>query len=129
MEGQGPGAPGHPTPGSGDPAHHMPPPGTGSAPDPSDQPTQAAPPPPPQPPPPGGFTVPIGAANWPTGARLTVPGNAEWAMWFFVELLFAIIWAASDQVGASEFVIATAIITFGYLISRGIAKASRVLEH
>ena len=50
-------------------------------------------------------------------------------MWFFVELLFAIIWAASDDVGASEFVIVTAIITFGYLISRGIAKASRVLEH
>ena len=127
MEGQGPGAPGHPTPGSSDPSHHMPPPGRGSGPDPSEQATQAAPPPPP--PPPGGFTVPVGAANWPAGARLTVPGNAEWAMWFFVELLFAIIWAASDDVGASEFVIVTAIITFGYLISRGIAKASRVLEH
>jgi hypothetical protein len=66
--------------------------------------------------------------NWPTGARLPIPGNAEWAMWFAVEILFAIIWAASDQVGAGEFVIATAVVTFAYLISRGIAKASRVLE-
>ena len=31
--------------------------------------------------------------NWPAGARMTIPGNAEWALWFFVEILFAIIWA------------------------------------
>ncbi len=66
--------------------------------------------------------------NWPTGARLPMPGNAEWAMWFFVELLFAIIWAASNRVEADTFVTMTAILTFAYLISRGIAKASRVLE-
>ena len=66
--------------------------------------------------------------NWPTGARLPIPGNAEWAMWFLVEVLFAIIWAASDDVDAAAFVVATAVITFAYLISRGIAKASRVLE-
>ena len=66
--------------------------------------------------------------NWPTGARLPVPGNAEWALWFCVELLFAIIWAASDAVDAGAFVQVTAIVTFAYLISRGIAKASRVLE-
>jgi hypothetical protein len=69
------------------------------------------------------FNVPAG------GARLPVLGNAEWAMWFFVEILFAIIWAASDAVDAGGFVTATAAITFAYLISRGIAKASRVLEH
>jgi hypothetical protein len=62
-------------------------------------------------------------------ARMPQFGNAEWAMWFFVEVLFAIIWAASDEVDADGFVIATAAITFAYLISRGIAKASRVLEH
>jgi hypothetical protein len=66
--------------------------------------------------------------NWPTGARLPVPGNAEWALWFCVEVVFAIIWAASDAVDAGAFVLATAAITFAYLISRGIAKASRVLE-
>jgi hypothetical protein len=66
--------------------------------------------------------------NWPAGARLPMPGNAEWALWFSVELLFAIIWAASDRVEADTFVTMTAIVTFAYLISRGIAKASRVLE-
>jgi len=66
--------------------------------------------------------------NWPAGARLPLPGNAEWAMWFLVEVVFAIIWAASDAVDAGGFVTATAAVTFAYLISRGIAKASRVLE-
>jgi hypothetical protein len=68
------------------------------------------------------------SVNWPSGARMPIPGNAEWAMWFIVELLFAIIWAASDAVDAGAFVTVTAVITFAYLISRGIAKASRVLE-
>ena len=91
---------------------------------------------PPPPPPPaeqqwkggqGGYG-PQQMMNWPTGARMPIPGNAEWALWFIVEILFAIIWASSDAVDASGFVTATAIITFAYLISRGIAKASRVLE-
>jgi hypothetical protein len=85
-------------------------------------PTQNVPPPPSAPPPGYGGTM-----GW-QGARLPIPGNAEWLLWFLVEILFAIIWAASDQVGASEFVIATAVITLGYLISRGIAKAGKVLE-
>ena len=104
------------SPGPNDPTQHMPPP--------------PAPPPPGygSQPPPGYGSQPPPWGTW-SGARLPVPGNAEWAMWFFVEILFAIIWAASDQVGAGEFMIATAVITFAYLISRGIAKASRVLEH
>jgi hypothetical protein len=77
----------------------------------------------------GGYQVGPGVSfNLPPGARLPIPGNAEWAMWFFVELLFAIIWAASDEVDAGSFAQLTAIVTFAYLISRGIAKASRVLE-
>jgi hypothetical protein len=67
--------------------------------------------------------------NLPTNvARLPIPGNAEWFLWFAVEIVFAIIWAASDAVDAGAFVAATTAITFAYLISRGIAKASRVLE-
>jgi hypothetical protein len=77
----------------------------------------------------GGYrTGPSVSFNLPA-ARMPQFGNAEWAMWFFVEVLFAIIWAASDEVDAGSFVQLTAIITFAYLISRGIAKASRVLEH
>jgi hypothetical protein len=61
-------------------------------------------------------------------ARMPQLGNAEWAMWFFVEVLFAIIWASSDAVDAGGFVTATVWVTAAYLISRGVAKASRVLE-
>ena len=61
-------------------------------------------------------------------ARLPIPGNAEFAVFFLVWVIIAIIWAASDQVGAGAFVTATTALTFGYLLSRGIAKASRVLE-
>jgi hypothetical protein len=96
-------------------------------------PTQHMPPPPAAPPPPGyghgaggGMGGPM--MGWPTGARLPIPGNAEWLLWFVVEIVFAIIWAASDSVDGFGFMIVTAIITFGYLVSRGIAKASRVLE-
>jgi len=77
---------------------------------------------PPQTPP--GYTI-----NLPAPARLPVPGNAEWALWLVVEIVFAIIWAASDAVDAAGFVTATTILTAAYLLSRGIAKASRVLEH
>jgi hypothetical protein len=62
------------------------------------------------------------------GARMPIPGNAEFVVFFIVWVIIAIIWAASDQVGAGAFVTATTALTFGYLISRGIAKASRVLE-
>jgi hypothetical protein len=62
------------------------------------------------------------------GARLPIPGNAEFAVFFIVWVIIAIIWAASDAVNASLFVTLTTVLTFGYLLSRGIAKASRVLE-
>jgi hypothetical protein len=45
-----------------------------------------------------------------------------------VWVIIAIIWAGSDAVNASLFVTLTTELTFGYLLSRGIAKASRVLE-
>ena len=85
-------------------------------------PTQHMPPPPSAPPPGYGPFPP-----W-QGARMPIPGNAEWLLWFLVEVLFAIVWAASDAVDASLFVIVTAVVTLGYLISRGIAKAGKVLE-
>jgi hypothetical protein len=80
--------------------------------------------------PPGGGTTTTGAYGYTpvTGARMPIPGNAEFAVWLVVEIIVAIIWAASDSVNSSGFVIATVVLTFGYLISRGIAKASRVLE-
>jgi hypothetical protein len=63
-----------------------------------------------------------------TGAILPVPGNAEIAIWFIVEVVLAIVAAVSDGFDAHGWAVATTWLTAAYLISRGIAKASRVLE-
>jgi len=89
----------------------------------TEDPTQQAPPPPPPTAPPPGYS-----GVWIPGARMPVPGNAEWALWFAVEIIFAIVWAASPSVNGTIFMVVSAIVTLGYLISRGIAKAGRVLE-
>jgi hypothetical protein len=60
-------------------------------------------------------------------ALMPTPGNAELVVYILATILVAIIALASD-VNAPEFVVAFTAITFAYLISRGIAKASRVLE-
>ena len=73
----------------------------------------------------------MGMPNMPSiasGARMPIPGNAEFAVFFLIWVVLAIIWAASDAVNAGTFATLTTVLTFGYLISRGIAKASRVLE-
>lgn len=62
-------------------------------------------------------------------ARLPIPGNAEFLLYLLVWLVLALIWLFSDEVGAGTFATLTVALTFGYLISRGIAKAGRVLEH
>ena len=61
-------------------------------------------------------------------ALVPIPGNAELVVYLLVEILFAILWAATDAVDADDFVAATAVVTAAYLLSRGIAKASRVYE-
>jgi hypothetical protein len=63
-----------------------------------------------------------------TGAILPVPGNAELAVYLFATIVLAIIWAASDRFDAGGFAGLFAWLTIGYILSRGIAKASRVLE-
>jgi hypothetical protein len=63
-----------------------------------------------------------------SGAILPVPGNAELAIWVIVEIILAIVAGVSDSFGAHDWCIATTWLTAAYIISRGIAKASRVLE-
>ena len=63
-----------------------------------------------------------------TGAILPVPGNAELAIFFFVLIFLIILWAATDTVNAGLFAILMTVLTSFYILSRGIAKASRVLE-
>lgn len=111
---------------------------------PPDGPTESSatpPPPPPSQPPPAppfaGETVVAGTSSGGGGgtqiaitdiARLPMPGNAEFALWAFLEIIFTLIWWFNDTVDATEWMTITAALTFGYFISRGVAKASRVLE-
>jgi uncharacterized RDD family membrane protein YckC len=61
-------------------------------------------------------------------ARMPIPGNAELAIFVLVWFVIFLLWVISDAVGATLFAILTVVLTFGYMLSRGIAKASRVLE-
>jgi hypothetical protein len=61
-------------------------------------------------------------------AGVAVPFNSELVLYLLIEILFAILWAATDPVNSAVFASLTAAVTVGYLISRGIAKASRVIE-
>ena len=82
---------------------------------------------PPPPPPPGlGYTGLGRTAT--TGAILPVPGNAELAIYLLATIVLAIIWAASEQLEAHGFSVLFTYLTIGYIVSRGLAKASRVLE-
>jgi hypothetical protein len=62
------------------------------------------------------------------GAILPVPGNAELAVWFIVEVILAIVAAVASDFDAHGWAVATTWLTGAYIVSRGIAKASRVLE-
>jgi hypothetical protein len=62
------------------------------------------------------------------GGTLPTPGNAELLVYAIVLLFLVIIWAASDALGAGDFSVLLTVLTAFYLLSRGIAKASRVLE-
>ena len=93
-------------------------------PEPSEVPIQqeAAPPPP-------ATARPLGGSEREPFALLPVPGNAELLIYALALLLIGIVTLVSDDVDAGDFVSATTIITAAYLISRGIAKASRVFEY
>ena len=66
--------------------------------------------------------------NFNLEAIMPTPGNAELVVYVLATILIAIIALAADAVDSPAFVTAFTAITFAYLISRGIAKASRVLE-
>jgi hypothetical protein len=61
-------------------------------------------------------------------ALMPAPGNAELVVYILATILVAIIALAADAVNSGAFVVSFTAITFAYLLSRGIAKASRVLE-
>jgi hypothetical protein len=61
-------------------------------------------------------------------ARLPIPGNAEFLLYAFVEIIFTLLWWFRDDINTMEWMIFTTALTAFYFLSRGIAKASRVLE-
>ena len=83
-------------------------------------------------PPPGTGTAPERGAYTQISnfdvARMPIPGNAEFAVYLLILIFLVIIWIASDIVDARIFSILMILLTGFYLLSRGIAKASRVLE-
>jgi len=77
---------------------------------------------------PGGTRPSMGMPQLASGARMPIPGNAEFALWFVIEFIFVLIWIIADSVNTQQWVLYTTVLTAFYLLSRGIAKASRVLE-
>jgi hypothetical protein len=66
--------------------------------------------------------------NLPEGARLPIPGNAEIAVWILALIVAAIVAAIADKITNVDWFDYFKWTTVAYLLSRGIAKASRVLE-
>ena len=71
---------------------------------------------------------PMGIPNMPAGARLPIPGNAEFALYAVIEIALILIWIIADSVNTDRWCVFTVVLTAFYILSRGIAKASRVLE-
>ena len=61
-------------------------------------------------------------------ARMPIPGNAEFLVWLLALIVAAIVAAIADSVDAPAWFQFFLWTTAAYLLSRGIAKASRVLE-
>jgi hypothetical protein len=74
------------------------------------------------------MSTPQGMPNLPAGARLPIPGNAEFALYALIEVILIIIWIAAESVDTDRWCVFTVVLTAFYFLSRGIAKASRVLE-
>jgi hypothetical protein len=69
-----------------------------------------------------------GMPNMPMNARLPIPGNAEFLLYVVALLVAAIVCGISDRLGSGDWFGFFQLTTVAYILSRGIAKASRVLE-
>jgi hypothetical protein len=59
---------------------------------------------------------------------MPIPLNSELLIYLLVWIILALMWILDDGIEDGEFGTWTVALTFGYLISRGIAKAGRVYE-
>ena len=85
--------------------------------------------PPPPPEDPRASTGPGYGGFIPAGARLPVPGNAEIGVWIIALVLAALVALIADNITNRDWFNFFTFTAVAYLLSRGIAKASRVLEH
>ena len=69
----------------------------------------------------------MGMPSIPSGARMPIPGNAEFGALVLIEIFLAIL-LLDDAWNVNDWAFASVILGAAYLLSRGIAKASRVLE-
>jgi hypothetical protein len=61
-------------------------------------------------------------------ARLPIPGNAEFVVWLLALIVAWIVCWSTDSLTANNWLQFFLFTTVAYLLSRGVAKASRVLE-
>ena len=76
----------------------------------------------------GGYGSSGPNVNLNLAALMPTPGNAELVVYILATIVVGIVALSDDRVNGPEIVTAFTFFTFAYLISRGIAKASRVLE-
>jgi hypothetical protein len=61
-------------------------------------------------------------------ARMPLPGNAELFIYLLAVIVAWLVCWISDGLGAEDWMLTFTVLTAFYILSRGIAKASRVLE-
>ncbi len=76
---------------------------------------------------PAGTRPTMGMPSIPSGARMPIPGNAEFGALVLIEIFLAVL-LLDDAWNVNDWAFASTILGAAYLLSRGIAKASRVLE-
>jgi len=61
-------------------------------------------------------------------ARLPIPGNAELGIWLLALIVAWFVCWLTDSLTANDWMTFFTFTSVAYLLSRGVAKASRVLE-
>jgi hypothetical protein len=78
--------------------------------------------------PPPASSTPAWSSNMPDMARLPIPGNAEFAVYLVALVIAALVCWVADTLGSASWLSFFQWTTIAYILSRGVAKASRVLE-
>ena len=78
--------------------------------------------------PPPSANRPAAWDNMPDMARLPIPGNAEFAVYLIALIVAMLVCWIADTLGSASWLSFFQWTTIAYILSRGVAKASRVLE-